>query len=75
MFVIHGDKDCVVSVEQARDFVRQLKQRNKAITLYAEIPGAQHGFDIFHSVRTEFHVEAIGTFLHHCFSTDPLNKN
>jgi acetyl esterase/lipase len=75
IFVIHGDKDCVVPVEQARDFVRQLKQRNKAITLYAEIPGAQHGFDIFHSVRTEFHVEAIGTFLHHCFSTDPLNKN
>jgi len=67
VFVIHGDKDCVVPVKQAREFVRKLKKHNNAPILYAELPGAQHGFDIFHSIRTEYHLEAVGEFLHHCY--------
>jgi len=67
-FIIHGDKDCVVSVKQAQNFVQALRQKNKAPVVYAELPGAQHGFDIFHSVRTEFHVEAVGKFLNYCYT-------
>ena len=74
MFVIHGDKDCVVPVQQARDFVQALKQKNSAPVIYAELPGAQHGFDIFHSVRTEFHIESVGKFLHYCYA-DHRSKN
>ena len=68
MFIIHGDKDCVVPVEQARNFVQALKQKNSAPVIYAELHGAQHGFDLFHSVRTEFHIEAVATFLHYCYA-------
>ena len=67
-FVIHGDSDCVVPINQAQKFVHILKQKNTAPVLYAELPGAQHGFDIFHSVRTEFHIEAVGKFLHYCYA-------
>jgi len=73
MFVIHGDKDCVVPVQQARNFVHALKQKNSAPLIYAELPGAQHGFDIFHSVRTEFHIESVGKFLHHCYADHRSN--
>lgn len=67
IFVVHGDKDCVVPVQQAQDFVRVLQQKSTMPVVYAELPGAQHGFDIFHSVRTECHIEAVGKFLHHCY--------
>ena len=30
MFVIHGDKDCVVPVRQAQQFVQALKQKTSA---------------------------------------------
>ena len=68
MFVIHGDKDCVIPVEQSRDFVKELKKQALVPVVYAELPGAQHGFDIFHSIRTEFHIEAVGKFLHYCYA-------
>ena len=32
---------------------------------YAELPGAQHAFEIFHSVRTDHTVNAVGHFLEH----------
>lgn len=67
MLIIHGDKDCVVPVIQARDFAERLKPHNQAPTIYAEIPGAQHGFDLFHSVRTEFHIQGVGDFLKYCY--------
>lgn len=68
VFVIHGDKDCVIPVEQSRDFVLELKKEVDVPVIYAELPGAQHGFDIFHSIRTEFHIEAVGKFLHYCYA-------
>ena len=33
---------------------------------YAELPGAQHAFEIFHSVRTDHTVNAVGHFLEWC---------
>ncbi len=67
MLIIHGDKDCVVPVQQAREFAQQQQQSNTAPVIYVELPGAQHGFDVFHSIRTEFHIEAVGKFLRYCY--------
>lgn len=67
MFVIHGTTDCLVFVEEARDFVRALREKSQAPVLYAESDGAQHGFDLFHAVRTELAIEAVGKFLLHCY--------
>ena len=67
MFMIQGSNDCLALVEETRVFVAALKQQSRAPVVYAELEGAQHGFDIFHGVRTEFAIEAIGKFLLHCY--------
>ena len=61
-FVAHGDRDTIVVVDDARDFVRQLKDASSAPVAYAELPGAQHTFDLFHSLRSEAVVDAIEAF-------------
>jgi acetyl esterase/lipase len=62
-FVIHGTHDSLASVEEARHFAKALSQIAKAPVAYAEIPGAQHAFEIFHSLRTAHVVAAVDRFL------------
>jgi len=61
--VVHGDRDTLVPVEEARHFVAVLRERTKAPVAYAEIPGAQHAFEIFPSVRTALVVDGVERFL------------
>jgi acetyl esterase/lipase len=61
--VIHGDHDTLVPVEEARHFVATLRARTKAPVAYAEIPGAQHAFEIFPSVRTALVVHGVERFV------------
>ena len=61
--VIHGDRDSLVPVEEARAFVRELSAVSDNPGLYAELAGAEHAFDIGPSVRTARVVEAIERFL------------
>jgi acetyl esterase/lipase len=61
--VVHGDRDTLVPVEEARHFVAALRERTKAPVAYAEIPGAQHAFEIFPSVRTALVVDGVERFL------------
>lgn len=63
MFVIQGTHDSLVWVEEARAFVRALRDVATQAVAYAELPGAQHAFEIFHSVRTDHTVNAVGHFL------------
>ena len=62
-FVIHGTHDNMASVEDARELVQQLRAGSSGPVLYAEIPGAHHAFEIFHSTRTAYVVHAIARFL------------
>ena len=62
LFVAHGDRDTVVIVEDARRFVERLRTGSSQPVVYAELPGAQHGFDLFHSLRFEQVVDAIEAF-------------
>ncbi|HMI94354.1 MAG TPA: alpha/beta hydrolase [Polyangiales bacterium] len=62
-FVIHGTHDNMASVEDARELVEQLRAVSRGPVLYAEIPGAHHAFEIFHSTRTAYVVHAIARFL------------
>lgn len=62
-FVIHGTNDSLVPVEQARSFVSMLRAESKQPVAYAELPGAQHAFEIFDSARTLFTVGAVHRFL------------
>jgi acetyl esterase/lipase len=65
MMVIHGDKDVLVPVEGARDFVAALSAASPNPVVYAELHGAQHAFEIFSSFRTVNAVQAVERFLSH----------
>jgi len=51
-FVIHGERDTLVPVAEARLFVEMMRAKSRAPVLYAELPGAQHAFEVFPSERT-----------------------
>ena len=61
-FVAHGDRDTLVLVDDARHFVEQLRSASSQPVVYAELPGGQHTFDLFHSIRFETVVDAIEAF-------------
>jgi acetyl esterase/lipase len=63
-FVIHGVHDTLVPVAQARLFVEKLRDTSRKTVVYAELPGAQHAFDIFPSIRSAHIVRAIDRYLH-----------
>lgn len=69
MFVLHGTHDDLVPVGDARDFASCMAAESDAAFAYAELPGGQHGFDLFHGVRAECSVVAIEHFLRWCLST------
>ena len=62
--MIHGAHDTLVPVDQARQFVARLREVSKRTVVYAELPGAQHAFDIFPSIRSAHIVRAIDRYLH-----------
>jgi acetyl esterase/lipase len=62
-FVVHGDRDTLVPVSQARSFVRALRAGSRVPVAYAEIPGAQHAFEIFRSLRCVLAIDGVERFL------------
>jgi acetyl esterase/lipase len=62
-FVLHGTHDSLTSVEEARLFVELLRKNSRAPVCYAEMPGAQHAFEVFHSWRTSHVVRGVERFL------------
>ncbi|MGF9761935.1 alpha/beta hydrolase [Microvirga sp. 0TCS3.31] len=62
-FVIHGELDSLVAVDQARLFVAELRRTSQKSVVYAELPGAQHAFDVFHSIRSAHAVRAVDRYL------------
>ena len=61
-FVVHGDRDSLLAVGGARRFVDELRGVSRNAVVYAELPGAQHSFDRFRSVRCDNVVNAIEAF-------------
>ncbi len=62
-FVVHGTRDTLVPMAEARVFVELLREVSKAPVLYAELPGAQHAFEIFPSERTGHTLMGVERFL------------
>lgn len=62
-FIIHGDKDSLVPVQEARSFAANLRQTSQQPVAYAEIQGAQHAFDMFPSLRSEHVKHGVEKFL------------
>lgn len=62
-FVLHGVNDSLIPVEQARSFVARLREVSRQPVVYAEMPYAQHAFDIFGSTRAAHAAVAVEQFL------------
>jgi acetyl esterase/lipase len=62
-FVIHGDRDTLAPVADARAFVERLRSVSSEPVRYLELRGAQHAFDVFSSVRVRHVVRAVERFL------------
>ena len=61
--VIHGRNDTLVPVQEARLFAERLRAVSNAPVLYLELPGTQHAFDVFPSIRSAHVVRAVGRFV------------
>lgn len=62
-FVLHGTNDSLVPVEQGREFADRLRKVSTNPVVYAELPLAQHAFDIFGSPRAAHTAVAVEHFL------------
>lgn len=63
MMLLHGTNDSLVPVDGARRMARALRERSQQAVVYAELPRAQHAFDIYGSLRTLYSVRAVEHFL------------
>jgi acetyl esterase/lipase len=61
--VVHGSRDSLIPVGEARAFVHKLRSVSAATVGYAELPGVGHGFDLTDAARTGAVVAGIGLFL------------
>jgi acetyl esterase/lipase len=70
-FFVHGDKDSSTLVEDTREFVARLRRASSHPVLYAELPGAQHTFDLLFSLRYSYVIEAVTAFCGWLRATQP----
>jgi dipeptidyl aminopeptidase/acylaminoacyl peptidase len=61
--VIHGASDAVVPIAEAEQFVGALRHVSTTPVAYAEIPGANHAFDVLDSLRTHYVISGVARFL------------
>ncbi len=74
-FVLHGHDDSLIPVAEAQEFVDELRGVSKTPVAYAELPHAQHAFDIFGSLRAHQSAEAVARFLSWVYATRYLNRD
>ena len=74
-FVLHGHDDSLIPVVEAQEFVDELRAVSKSPVAYAELPNAQHAFDIFGSPRAHQSAEAVARFLSWVYATGYLGRD
>jgi dipeptidyl aminopeptidase/acylaminoacyl peptidase len=60
--IVHGANDTYTPIEGARTLAVALRRRSNLPVVLGELPGALHSFDMFHSIRFEAVVDAVGAF-------------
>jgi acetyl esterase/lipase len=70
--VIHGSKDSVIPVEQARSFVERLRAVSHSMVGYLELPGAGHGYDLIDGERAGAAAHAASLFLNQVYRTKKI---
>lgn len=67
--VVHGTLDSLVPVAEGRAFAAALREHSQEPVVYLELPGAEHAFEVFHSIRSEATVRGVHRFLEHVRTT------
>jgi acetyl esterase/lipase len=62
MLFLHGDKDSSTLIEDTRELAARLRKVSNRPVVLAELPGAQHNFDLFYSLRYSHVMEAVAAF-------------
>lgn len=73
--IVHGSHDALAFVEEAREFNACLREKSTKPVVYAELEGAQHAFEIFHSIRASYTIRAIYCFFDHIYQSYLDEKN
>ena len=60
--VLHGDRDNMVAVAESRLFARKLIDCSPEPVIYAELRGAEHGYNMFRSLRSELALRQCARF-------------
>ena len=61
--VVHGTNDSLANIEQARSFVKRLREINPGKVAYLELPHTQHAFEVFNSIRSVNTIRAVQRWL------------
>jgi acetyl esterase/lipase len=59
---LHGVDDSSVLVEDAREFAAGLRAVSGSPVVLGELPGGQHAYDLFRSVRYSYVIDAVAAF-------------
>jgi acetyl esterase/lipase len=62
VMIVHGAQDTFVPPREAARLAAALSACSTSPVVYAELPGAQHTFDLLHSLRFEHVVDALWSF-------------
>lgn len=60
--LLHGDRDSLAPLDGARRFRDALRATSAAPVVWAELPGAQHAFELFPSRRADAAVDGVARF-------------
>lgn len=63
LLIVHGTNDTAVPVEDARAVAEALRRKSRRPVVFVALPGTQHSFDRFASVRSRTAAEGAEAFL------------
>jgi acetyl esterase/lipase len=61
--LVHGTHDTLAPVGESRHLFERLRIVSRAPSAFVQVPGAQHAFEVFPSVRTAHVVDGVARFL------------
>jgi acetyl esterase/lipase len=62
LLIVHGDQDTLTPAATARALAERARASSANPVAYVELPGAQHSFDLFTSIRFEAVIDGIAAF-------------
>ena len=62
LLIVHGDQDTLTPPNTARALAGRARSASRSPVVYAELPGAQHSFDLLSSIRFEAVIDGVKAF-------------